>query len=191
MLTHIGIAIITFVVTNIDDLLILSLYFSNSTYKTSSVVAGQYLGISILILVSLVGLLLGAFLADHWISLLGIFPVLLGLKDLLRLENDDEDNAAKTGSKFQLVNVALVTIANGGDNIGVYTPLFINLPTGKLYIYLTVFMILTGGLCALGFYFVRHPLIKNAFARFGKKILPYFLIILGLFIMKDFLVWLF
>ena len=189
MLSHIGLACVTFIVTNVDDLLILSIYFASPKYKTKNIVAGQYLGIITLVLISLSGVLLGEFVDKRWISLLGILPILLGVKDLLqKRENDSDDEIQNSKSTFQFLNVALVTIANGGDNIGVYTPLFANIGTEYVLLYGLIFMMLTALWCFLGFWFVSHPRVKVVFARYGKVILPYFLILLGLFILKDFLV---
>lgn len=186
MLTHIGLAIATFVITNIDDLLILSIYFANGRFKTRSIVAGQYTGIIVLVLVSLSGIILGEFLDKRWISLLGIFPIFLGIKDLVKSKHDEnEDSDQSTRTRFQFINVALVTIANGGDNIGVYTPLFANIDSGYVVLYIGIFMVLTAVWCLLGYWFVSHKTVKGAFAKYGKLVLPFFLIGLGLFILKE------
>ena len=126
MFSHLSLAFVTFVVTNIDDLLILSMYFASPKYKVKNIVTGQYLGISALIVISLVGILFGEFLDDRRISLMGLFPIFIGIKDLiaLRKQGDEEERVQQQKSKFQFLSVAFVTIANGGDNIGVYTPLF-------------------------------------------------------------------
>jgi cadmium resistance protein CadD (predicted permease) len=188
MLQHLGLALITFVVTNIDDLLILSMYFASPKYKTSNIVLGQYLGIITLTTVSLVGVLVGEFVDHRWISLLGLFPIFLGVKDLiaLRKKDDVEETDQPLKSRFQFLGVALVTIANGGDNIGVYTPLFATTEIQYVAMYSLAFMFLTAMWCLLGYWTVSHPRVKSIFARYGKIILPFFLIILGIFILKDF-----
>jgi cadmium resistance protein CadD (predicted permease) len=188
MFKHISLAFVTFVVTNLDDLLILSMYFASPKYKTSNIVLGQYLGIITLTVVSLVGVLLGGFVDQRWVSLLGLVPIFLGIKDLIALRKTDEvdDEVQESKSKFQFLNVALVTIANGGDNIGVYTPLFATTEIQYVAMYALVFMILTAAWCFLGYWTVSHPRVKNVFAKYGKIILPFFLIILGIFILRDF-----
>lgn len=187
MLNYALIGVITFVVTNIDDLLMLSIYFAAGEYKTKNIVSGQYLGITTLILVSLSALLLNQVFETRWISLLGIFPLLLGLRGILWKKNDGEPSSTETDrSKFQFLNVALITIANGGDNIGVYAPLFATTPTVYTIMYIGLFLLLTGVWCFLGYYSVSHPLVKGVFSTYGKIILPYFLILLGLFILKGF-----
>jgi cadmium resistance protein CadD (predicted permease) len=71
----------------------------------------------------------------------------------------------------------------------VYMPLFANLSRGEISIFIVTFLALTAVWCRLAYYLTRHPLLKNLFGRYGKRILPYFLILLGLDIMWDFLRW--
>jgi cadmium resistance protein CadD (predicted permease) len=189
MIPHVGLAVFTFVITNIDDLLILSVYFAAPTYRGRNVVVGQFFGIIAIILISLVGVVLGNFLSDRWISLLGILPIFVGIKELLSNEGDEEGDVSVKASHLQFLNVALVTIANGGDNIGVYIPLFASLPDfSYVVLYIIVFTLLTGVLCYFAYYLTNHPKIKHYAATWGHRILPYFLILLGLYILKDFVI---
>ncbi|HEY0654534.1 MAG TPA: cadmium resistance transporter [Chryseosolibacter sp.] len=189
MIPHIGLAVITFVITNIDDLLILSVYFAAPTYRGRNIVVGQFFGIIAIIIISLVGVVLGNFLSDRWISLLGVLPIIVGVKELLTSEGEEADDVSVTKSNFQFLNVALVTIANGGDNIGVYIPLFASLPDFSFVVmYIIVFILLTAVLCYFAYYLTNHPKIKHYAAIWGHKILPYFLILLGLYILKDFVI---
>jgi cadmium resistance protein CadD (predicted permease) len=194
MLKHLSLAIVTFIVTNIDDLLLLTLYFADSRYKTKSVVAGQYAGILVLIGVSMLGLLLGRILDPPFVSMLGLLPMYIGISALFSFRKGDEDaNEDKSDQQkesFQFVSVALVTIANGGDNIGVYAPLFATIPIHFIYLYVLLFLVLTGVWCMLGYWSVKHPAVKKLFSNYGKMILPVFLIVLGLFILQDFFSWL-
>ena len=166
MLSHVGIAIATFTITNIDDLIILSLYFARGNYPVKSIVGGQYLGITTLIAISLVGLWLGQIIEPHWISLLGIIPFSIGVKGLMAEKKDEAHVTEQSDSRFAVLNVAAVTIANGGDNIGVYGPLFATITISDFYIYLTTFMVLTSVWCLLGFYFAKHPMVRRIFIRF-------------------------
>lgn len=192
MIKHIGIAAITFIITNIDDLLILSVYFADPRFKTKNIVTGQYIGIILLVATSLCGVFLGTLLGEKSASLLGILPILLGIKDLVSLRKKNgktgENEIEEQQSQFQFLSVAMVTIANGGDNIGVYAPLFATIETSLVVAYVFIFLILTGVLCLLGYWLVSHQTIKNIFARFGKIILPVFLILLGIYILKDFFI---
>jgi cadmium resistance protein CadD (predicted permease) len=187
MIGHLLLAISTFIVTNVDDLLILSFYFASRLYTIRSVVLGQYLGIILLIVVSLAGLFFRNIIPNEWVGLLGIFPIIIGVKELMEKKEDDENELSappsETSSGFWKIMV--VTIANGGDNIGVYTPLFIKTGISLIHIYVITFLVLTGLMCYVGYYFVNHPRIKHIFARYGSAVMPHFLIGLGLVILSD------
>jgi cadmium resistance protein CadD (predicted permease) len=189
MIPHIGLAVVTFVITNIDDLLILSVFFTAPTFKARNIIVGQFAGIIVLIVLSLSGVILGNFLSDRWISLLGILPIIVGVKELLSDEGEEKEDVSVKSAHFQFLNVALITIANGGDNIGVYTPLFASLPNQSIVsVYVCIFLLLTAALCYFAYYLTNHPRIKHYAENWGHKILPYFLIILGMFILKDFVI---
>jgi cadmium resistance protein CadD (predicted permease) len=86
-------AVMAFVGTNVDDLLVLLVFFveaeANATHgdglRSGHVVGGQVLGFSILLLLSLLGLLLGLFLPPQYLGLFGLLPLLIGLYGLFTL----------------------------------------------------------------------------------------------------------
>lgn len=67
---------------------------------------------------------------------MGLLPIALGIKELLQEfykkgkegNGDDSDDIEikphfqKAGGCPSFLEIAMVTIANGGDNIGIYTP---------------------------------------------------------------------
>jgi cadmium resistance protein CadD (predicted permease) len=187
--SHIFIAISTFAVTNIDDLLLLSIYFAHPEHYTQKdIVIGQYLGVFALVAISMLGVILGEVINAEWIRFLGLIPIYLGLKDIykhIRNRNSDnnDDIALPNGHSSVFLKVAFVTFANGGDNIGVYTPLFAVTALNYIYLYLFIFSVLIGLWCLLGKYMVSHDKVKKIFAKYGKMLLPVFLILLGLFIL--------
>jgi cadmium resistance protein CadD (predicted permease) len=132
--------------------------------------------------VSLSGILLKGIFSQHYLSFLGLIPILLGLKafyHLLRKDKNAGENYS-AGAPASFIQVALVTFANGGDNIGVYTPLFA-VTSGyyiKLYVLIFIFMVAIWSLA--GYYAAKHPLVKKMFSSYGEIILPVFLILLGL-----------
>lgn len=78
----IGQAVGMFAVTNVDDLVILALFFGRATGQraTRRVVIGQYLGFAAILTASVVGALSAGLLPDKAIPYLGVLPLLLGLR---------------------------------------------------------------------------------------------------------------
>ncbi len=76
--------------------------------------------------------------------------------------------------------------ANGGDNLGVYVPLFARTPAA-IAEYATVFMGMTLLWLALAHGLVRHPLLGQRIRRYGHLLSPLMLIALGIGILEELL----
>ena len=192
-----------FIATNIDDIFILTLLFTqvNAIFRRRHIVVGQYLGFSLLLLASLPGFFGNIIIPNAWIRLLGVVPIAIGLGFLLKQETD-EDNSSNinAASKHyqasflsrwlspQTCGVAAVTVANGSDNIGVYVPLFANTGSESLPIILGVFLALVGVWCYLAFALTNLPSFSSIIASYGQTFVPCVLIGLGVFIVKESLV---
>jgi cadmium resistance protein CadD (predicted permease) len=189
----VGIGIAAFVSTNIDDLFILMIFFATLRFPASQIVLGQYIGMGSLMGVSLAGSLITLVLPLNLIGLIGLFPIAVGIKELLELHKKDNDEDAEKLSKklrtkkiqFPLLTVAAVTFS-GGEEIGIYTALFAtNSDVSAITTIISVVMVLTALWCFLANYFARHSFIADIFRRIGRRVLPFVLIGLGLFILVE------
>src|SRR5258706_12343275 len=98
-------SILAFAATNIDDIFVLTLFFGDKRYKTIDVYFGQYLGIIVLIGLSVTGSLIGNFVESKYIGLLGLFPIYLALRQFIgsikgeneveKLEQEERNTSAK------------------------------------------------------------------------------------------------
>ena len=82
--------VIAFSATNIDDFVILVLFFSqvNTAFRRRHIVGGQYLGFTALIIASLPGFFGGLIVPRYWIGRLGLVPITIGLSLLLNPESN-------------------------------------------------------------------------------------------------------
>jgi cadmium resistance protein CadD (predicted permease) len=191
---HLWTSAVVFAATDIDDLVILTAFFADLRLRRGAIVAGQFLGIGTLLGASLLAAAASLAVPPHWPALLGLVPLGIGLwklPDLWRKPHDADDQAAgaeragRRGSTgAQILAVAAVTIANGGDNLGVYIPLFAR-ELSVWPIYLVVFALMTAVWCWMGYAFVRHPAGAALTQRLGHRILPVVLIALGAWILWD------
>ena len=188
--SEIAFGAVVFVSTNIDDIFLLAAFFADPRMRTRAIVLGQYAGIAALILASALVALLALAVPDAWVALLGVVPLLLGLQKLwsLRRPRRDEDDDEPIGARevqspgAQMLAVAGVTIANGGDNLGAYIPLFAANPAA-VAIHAVTFLVLTGALCVVARGAVRNRLWANAVRRHAPLALALVLIALGLWIL--------
>jgi cadmium resistance transport/sequestration family protein len=202
--------IVAFVATNIDDLVILTLFFAQvERFRWQQVVAGQYLGMIALVLLSLPGYFGGLVVSKSVIGLLGFVPIAIGLSQWFKRKSSSSEvqtvrDAAPTVSGEpseatleqpkkrqhpifhpQTYSVAAVTFANGGDNIGTYVPLFATSNAVNLLVILGVFFLMVGIWCYLAFGLTRHPFISSAVTRYGDALVPIVLIGLGIYILVE------
>ena len=188
----VGIGAIAFVATNIDDLLILIAFFANSRYSLRQIVLGQYAGMGALLALGIAGSLIAVIVPNNLICLIGIFPIAIGIKELLELlKNGDNEESAKQLSSNRLteylpfLTVAAVTFS-GGEEIGVYTSVFAtHYAVSEITIIVLVVIVLTGLWCAVAHHLVNYPLIASRVKHIGTAALPFVLIGLGLYIVAE------
>jgi cadmium resistance protein CadD (predicted permease) len=191
----IAIGVAAFTATNIDDIFVLMMFFSSysssMTFPVKQVVLGQYIGIGLLVAISALGSFISLAVPTYIIALLGIVPIVIGVKKLIMFRKKNESNskqAVQNKKKNNLVfaAVAAVTFSNGGDNIGVYTPLFAKYNSvSQITALATIFMAMTAVWCIAAYYLVNHPLVASKIRRIGHIILPFVLIGLGIYILTE------
>ncbi|HNV40248.1 MAG TPA: cadmium resistance transporter [Ornithinibacter sp.] len=182
-------AIGLFIATNIDDIIVLSLFFARGAGRpgtTAKILAGQYLGfVGILAAALVVTLGAGWALPEEAIPYFGLIPLALGLWaawEVYRGEGDDDD-AAVSGKSVAVATVAGVTFANGGDNIGVYVPVFLNISTPAVITFCIVFLVLVAVLVAIAKFVATRRPIAEVLERWEHILFPIVLIGLGVAIL--------
>lgn len=197
LITAIPTGIAAFAATNLDDLVILTLLFSqvNATFRSKHIFLGQYLGFSALVLASIPGFFGGMVLPEHWIGLLGLVPIAIGINQWVNQDNDDSESDSEevneqSASGFgilspQTYSVAAITMANGSDNIGIYVPLFASSEIDELLVIVGVFFSLVGVWCYASYLLTRQQAIAEILTRYGNSFVPFVLIALGVFIILD------
>ena len=183
-------AIGLFIATNIDDIIVLSLFCARGAGQrgtTARILAGQYLGFAgILGAAVLVSLGAGAFLPPQLIPYFGLIPLGLGLWaawQAWRGDDDDDDEAKIAGKNVAVWTVAGVTFANGGDNIGVYVPVFLSVGPAAVVAYCVVFLVLVAVLVGLAKFVATRQPIAEALERWEHVLFPIVLIGLGIVIL--------
>ncbi|WP_394831265.1 cadmium resistance transporter [Pendulispora rubella] len=182
LLTLVGLGLALFVSTNLDDIFILLGFFADRRYQRWQIVLGQYLGMGALVALSLGGAFAAVAIPAKYIGLLGAFPFLIGVKNLVSAFRGEpaqkEPSAAPSVSS--VASVALVTLANGGDNIAAYVPVFATRKAHELAVILVCFAVMTGVWCAAGSFLVNHRTLGAPIRRYGQILLPWVLMALGI-----------
>lgn len=180
-----------FMATNIDDIIVVSLFFARGAGvrgTPAKIAAGQYLGFGAILAVSvLVSLGAASFLPQDAIAYFGLIPLALGLYAAWRAwrGDDDDDEEKMAGKAISAWTVAGVTFANGGDNIGVYVPVFVTVGTGAIVAYSIVFLILVAVLVLLAKVVATRRPIAGVLKRWEHVLFPLVLIGLGVVILVE------
>jgi len=175
-----------FIGTNIDDLFIGMFFFAKavSSSEARSVVIGKYAGILLLTTFSMLGASGLQLLSFQWLRLLGLVPVALGVREIIRTLRKLPDNDEPVSSSAALwANVMLVTIANGADNIGVYIPLFASFDLRQMVVALCVFLLMNGLWCMLAKRLTDLPFLKKLLSRYQPVLVPAVYLLLGFYIL--------
>ncbi|GII60221.1 cadmium transporter [Sphaerisporangium krabiense] len=172
-----GTAVGMFAGTNVDDIIVLTVLFlaarAGGRPRPWHIWAGQYAGIAALVALSALAALGLTVLPDRWVGLLGLVPLGLGLWGLVRAVRgrggDGEDPpAVATGP----LSVAGVTLANGADNISVYTPVFRSIGAAATVLTVAVFAAGVAVWCLAGSWLGSHPAVVGLVRRHGGWIVP-------------------
>ena len=189
-------AIGVYISTSIDYLIILIILFAQLSQNKQKwhIYAGQYLGIGLLVGASLVAAYVVNFVPEAWmVGLLGLIPIYLGIRFAIVGEGEEEEEEeeeiierleqSKANQLFW--TVTLLTIASGGDNLGIYIPYFASLDWSQTLVALLVFAIGIIIFCELSRVLSSIPLISETIEKYERIIVPLVFILLGLYIMYE------
>ncbi|MBE9057616.1 cadmium resistance transporter [Sphaerospermopsis sp. LEGE 08334] len=195
LLTSIITGVVAFSATNIDDIVILLVFFAqvDDNFRPWQIVIGQYLGFTILVILSLPGLFGGLILPENLIGLLGLIPIAMGISIVVNQETDSlaevsPEITLSTTSKnriflnSQIYTVAMVTIANGSDNISIYIPLFSSTSLYSFLVIIALFFFLLAVWCYAAYKLTHQKKIANFLTKYVNSLVPFVLMGLGFLI---------
>lgn len=192
MIQNVVTSIILYSGTAVDLLIILMLFFAKRKSRKDiiNIYLGQFLGSVSLILLSL----LFAFVLDYIpskeiLGLLGLIPILLGIKVLL-LGDSDGEAIAKEGlrkdNKNLIFLVAMITFAScGADNIGVFVPYFTTLNLANLIVALLTFLVMIYLLIFSAQKLAQVPSVGETLEKYSRWFVAVVYLGLGIYILVE------
>ena len=186
----------------------------NNVMKRRHIVIGQYLGIGALTIISIIGALGVSVIPQEYVGLLGLVPIYLGIKAYFDYKKESKDNGTTDedelenpeNSKFEettnpkgssiitftnsfinpsVMKVCSVTFANGGDNMGIYIPLFASMNLAGILVTVTIFFLLTALWCFIGVKLSSHPFVQRNIEKYQHIFVPIIFIGLGFIILME------
>jgi len=199
-----GVAAAAFVGTNVDNTVVtMAMVAGAPLHRARRIAMGQMAGFLVLVVVAAAGAALLFEFSTAVVGLLGLVPLVIGVRGLVLLRRPEGDGTAEGAAdpagastprrpRFRpeqravgrgFTAAALVTIAAGGDNLAVYIPLFRVGGAANIGAVAAVFvvgealvtwLILAGG---------RHPKARRAMLRLGHVAVPILLCCVGLLVL--------
>ncbi|KAK6543078.1 hypothetical protein TWF694_007001 [Orbilia ellipsospora] len=200
----VGVACSSFAVTNIDNLFVLVTFFAeasvnnNKTLTPFKITLGQYIGFTIIIVISMIGYGASLVMPSEPIGFLGLLPILLGTYKFIQLvvpekeprtEEGGEGGDMEIGTEHTIMawfksifKVSLVTVVNGGDNIGTYVPLFAQAKGAEIAVYIVIYYIMLALWCLSAFLVMKQKHILQVAQKYARVVIPVLYIGLGVYI---------
>lgn len=175
-----------FIGTNIDDLLISLFFFAKAANRseTRSIVIGKFAGILLLTAFSMLGACGLRLLPVRWLKLLGLLPIALGVREIIcAFQKQAYADAPASWNTSLWLNVMLITVANGADNIGVYIPLFTGFQPQQMAMALCVFLLMNSLWCLFAKWLTDLPFMKKQLVRCQSVLVPAVYLLLGFYIL--------
>ena len=171
------ISAVAFIATNIDDIFMLTLLFSAGNMRKMNIYIGHFLGIMIISIISCLGAYGLTALFEKYVFLLGLVPIFLGIKAIF-----DRDDGEKSVISGGVLSVILLTVSSGGDNVGVYIPIFARMDAVHFITALVIFGTMSVMWCFIAQRLSALPALKHFIEKYKRVIVPVIFILLGIFI---------
>ncbi len=190
MIAIIPIAAGAYAATNLDNFILLVALLARYRRHTSYVVAAY---LACMLIFGFVGLWIGKaanIVPVEYLGLLGFVPISIGVVELIQLHGGKAKvTVAKKDSNDGPRKVFMTTLSsqlgNGADTIVIFGVLFIDsAPSADI---LTIFTLLAMGVVFVfvGIYAVRHPALCEWIDRYAYRVMPFVLIIVGVYIVAN------
>lgn len=187
-----SLAAVSYVSTNLDNLILLSAYGSKPGTRPLFVKLTFVFVCLTVLFVSLALACAADILPTVDLRYLGLVPMTLGAYQLTHLLRGRNGGASgipdKTPSQMTFAaygGFALVLLANSGDSVSIMTPVFADLKPAFVVACFVAAVTAAVLMAALADQLVRHPAARSFVEKIGKWVLPFLLIGIGLLIFLD------
>ena len=182
MITSIITSVIAYISTNIDDILILMILLSQvHGVAKSRLIAGHFLGVGFVTIISILGAWGLQNLPVKLTGILGIVPIILGIRAWFDRDGNEGAGAIAPG----VLGMAMITLGNGADNIGIYLPLFTTFKRGARITAIVIFMLMTALWILLAQSIATLPKFKAITQKYKHILIPVVFIALGVLIILE------
>ena len=183
----IGVSVVAFVSTNLDNLFLLMGLLGGSRVRTRDAAIGYGLALGLVLSIGLAGSYAADWAADAFLRYLGLIPLTMGIRRAWNLvrEPDGADLSDGLPAGRSIASVFAIMLANSGDSLAVFTSLMGE--TSELLVFVIFATALgMGALWSLAARaVVRHPRLAPRLRAIDRYVVPVLLVGIGVYILTD------
>jgi cadmium resistance protein CadD (predicted permease) len=184
------VAVGAYVATNMDNFILLAALLARYRRQTISVAAGYFTCVLILVIVGFGISVIADYMPVRYLGLLGIVPIYLGVVELVRLYRGKEKTTADTetvlDSNHKVFLTTLISqLGNGTDTILIFGILFADSTRSADALIMITLAAMAIIFVLVAMYAVRHPAISSVISRYAGRVLPFILIIVGVYVLAN------
>lgn len=190
LIAIVPIAVGAYVATNLDNFLLLVSLLAHFRDQAAKVVAGYFVCMIIFALAGYWISSVASVAPVEYLGFLGIVPISLGVYELLKMQGGREkaevDAEKARGAERKAFTTTLISqLGNGADTIVVFGILFADsTPVADLLIILSLAAMAIAFVVA-GIYTVRHPALNLWVTRYAHRVMPFVLIVVGMYVLAN------
>jgi len=187
--TTLSLVATTYAATNLDNLVLLVGWLLAARLPVGKIFAGYFLGMSLILVASIVVGLAGNLFPVEYIRYLGAIPITLGLKmlfDLWRERGRDSDADSSPGmQRIAVSGIFLTQLSNGTDSVLAFAPLLADSRMNIDFIIAIAFMLMVLAWFALAQYATTHAKRVSALTSVAQWVAPIVMIVVGWYIFDN------
>jgi cadmium resistance protein CadD (predicted permease) len=176
----------TYIATNVDNLLLLVGWMLGRHGSTGRILAGYWIATIAILLASWALGLSANVIPIHYVGYLGLAPIMLGVRALIRQFRGREDApAGPIPEKFSVLAITTTLFANSADTMLVFSPLLADSETGTDYMIVVGYVATATIWFLLALFFSRHAARLQPVSVAARWLAPLIMIVIGFYILNN------
>ncbi|MCX5774845.1 MAG: cadmium resistance transporter [Firmicutes bacterium] len=179
-------AVLAYLGTSMDELPVLFVLFARGRNRHNpwTVALGYLVGSLTLFTISAsISFILGFVPSHALLGFLGLIPFALGLKVAIKGDGDDEKaGSEKKLARWAFLEIVLITLSMGGDDLGVYIPLFASMNLTEILFNLGVYVVATFVFLGIAWWMTSIKPLTAFLQKYERPIVATIFILLGIYI---------
>ena len=178
-----------FVSTNIENVVILVSVFCAHPKNAPAVRLAFGIGSLVLLVASLLVLIVSGWIPIRFLGLLGLIPIAFGVYEIGQsFKKDGPDVSAREVPQERIkvvFSASVLMIANGGDTIAVFAPLFAETEPSGIPVLVLGYLATAVSLSLLSGHVCVFPNLSEPLKKYGARAAPYIMIGIGIYILLN------